>query len=161
MLVAKTLSASLVTEQKLTTQLPTLMPNLSVQVNGTTLNCAQVVAQTERHINAEEHILSLKSQLKEAEAAIGGLRDQENATLQVVKAAAAAAFGKSSQNYQALGFPSTRRTATVATKAEAVEKSHATRQARGTKGPRQKEAIHGTVPSTTPAPAPASPTVVK
>ena len=160
--MAKNLSVALANETKLTTQLPTLMPNLSVQVNGTTLDCAQVVAQTEAHINAEQHILSLVAQLKEARAAIGLLRDQENATLQVVKAAAAAAFGRSSQSYQALGFPSpqARRTVTVPTKAEALEKSHATREARGTKGPRQKASIHGTVTTTTPA-APATPATVK
>jgi hypothetical protein len=159
--MAKNLSAALALEQKLTTELPTLMPDLSVLVNGTPKTCAQVVAQTEQHVNAEEHLLGLKAQVKEAQAAIKSLRREEQATLLAVKAAAAVAFGNTSASYQTLGFPSPtlRRTTTTAVKAEAVEKSHATREARGTKGSRQKASIHGTVPATTGAPA--TPVVVK
>jgi hypothetical protein len=164
--LAKTLSAALAAEQKMASGLPTLMPDLSVFVGGTTMTCAQVVAQTEQHINAEEHILSLKAQLKEAQTNIKPVRVQQRATAKAVKAAAAVAFGDTSAKFQDLGFtPAKPRKTTVAAKAEGIEKSHATREARGTKGSRQKAAIHGTVAATS-APvassaAPATPATVK
>jgi hypothetical protein len=56
-------------------------------------------------------------------------------------------FGASSPVVEDFGMkPLTRRTPTVATKVEAVQKTLATRADRKTMGKRQKAAIHGTVP---------------
>ena len=51
--------------------------------------------------------------------------------------------------------PRKRTNPTPATKAAAALKAKATREARGTKGKKQKAAIHGVVPETTPEAAPA------
>ena len=155
---AKTLAALLVAEQKLVSELPALMPNLSVTVGGTTLTCAQVVARAENHITAEQQLLALKAQTKQAQASIKGVRAEMNATWLQVKSAAAAAFGSASPQFQLLGFtpPRTRKTTTAAENAVAVAKRLATRVLRGTRGARQKAAIHGTVPAT-----PATPTAEK
>jgi hypothetical protein len=152
------LGASLVAEQKLATELPTLLPNLTVLVDGVTMTGAAVVADVEQHIAAEQQILAVKEQLKELQSRIKPVRAKVRAEAQAVKTAATVAFGSDSQSYQKLGFtsPKLRKVASAATKAEGIVKGAATREARGTKGSRQKAAIHGTVPATTPtAPAPA------
>ena len=147
------LGASLVAEQKLATQLPTLLPNLTVLVDGVTMTGAEVVAEVEQHITAEQQILALKAQLRLLQTNVKPVRVKARAVVLSVKTAAVVAFGCASPSYENLGFTPAkqRKAATVAVKSEGIEKSHATRVARGTKGPRQKEAIHGTVPSTTPA----------
>ncbi|HZU95977.1 MAG TPA: hypothetical protein VFF73_04655 [Planctomycetota bacterium] len=60
--------------------------------------------------------------------------------------AAATAFGEDSNEYQTLGFKP-RKKATLTTEAQSlkVQRSLATRQARGTKGSRQKQSIRGVV----------------
>jgi len=132
------------------------------------MNSAQVVAQTEQHINAEEQILDLKAQLKKAQGAIKAVRTRQQAMRQVVKAAAVVAFGNDSPEYEKLGFtsPNQRKTTTTAEKAEAADKSLATREARGTKGARQKAVSTAPcpptpAPATAPAEKPATPPVVK
>jgi hypothetical protein len=162
---ARNLTTTLLAEQKLATELPGLMPNLTVHVGDTTMTCAQVVAQTDEHISAEQQLLSLKAQTKEAQANIKGIRTRMNATLLQVKSAATAAFGSASTQFQTLGFiaPKTRKITTVAEKAVAAAKNLATRALRGTKGARQKAGIHGAAPATTApvTPAAASPASVK
>jgi hypothetical protein len=161
--VLSTLGASLVSEQKLATGLPTLLPNLSIVVNGVTMTCTQVVSQADEHIAAEQHILSLKAQLRVAQANVKPMRVAMRATSLQVKAAAAVAFGNTSESYETLGFTPVkpRKVTTVAERAVGIEKSLATRELRGTKGSRQKAAIHGAVPtaSSAPTPAPATPPV--
>lgn len=64
-------------------------------------------------------------------------------------------YGASSQELLKFGFkPTTPRKPSAKTKAQAVDKSKATREARGTKGKRQKESIQGTVASTVPSASP-------
>jgi hypothetical protein len=158
--LAKNLNAVLVNEQKLATELPSVLPNQTYLVEGVTMTCTEVVAQLEQHLTAEQQLLSLKAQLKAAQLSIKGVRTKASATLKTVKATAGAVVGNTSQQYLQLGFPAAKsRKSTVSAKAVGIEKSHATREARGTKGPRQKASIHGTVPATTP-PA-ATPAVVK
>ncbi len=63
-------------------------------------------------------------------------------------------FGQKGAATADFGFAqATRRTPDAATKAAAVEKRAATRAARGTKGPRAKQAIKGQVPATPATPA--------
>jgi hypothetical protein len=163
--LAKNLNAALVDEQKLATQLPTVLPNQTYLVEGVTMTCAEVVAQVEQHIRAEQQLASLKAQLKEVQLTIKDVRSRTSTTLKVVKTTTGAALGTGSQKYQDLGFPAAKRrkTTTAAEKALAAERNVATREARGTKGSRQKAAIHGTVPApaAAPTPSPATPAVVK
>jgi len=91
----------------------------------------------------------LKAQQKKAQGAIKAVRTRQQAMRQVVKAAAVVAFGNDSPEYQKLGFtsPNQRKTTTTAEKAEAADKSLATREARGTKGARQKAVSTAPCPS--------------
>jgi hypothetical protein len=160
--LAKTLIAALAVERTVATELPTVLPNQTYVVDGVTMSCAEVVAQLEQHLTAEQQLLGLKTQLKAAQASIKGTRSKASATLKSVKTTAGGALGDTSQPYQQLGFPAAKsRKTTVAAKAFGIEKSHATREARGTKGPRQKASIHGTVAATTTTPTPATPATVK
>ncbi len=68
-----------------------------------------------------------------------------------------AVFGAKSTTLADFGLPRRSTARTLAAKQQAVAKSLATRDARHTMGPRQKAAIHGTVPT---APAPAAPAPV-
>jgi hypothetical protein len=164
---AKNLTATLLAEQKLVNELPTLMPNLRVQVGDTTLTCAQVVALGEQHISAEQQLASLKAQTRQAQANIKGLRTRMKAAGLQVKRAASAAFGNNSEEFQTLGFipPKARKTTTAAEKALGAARNLATRVLRGTRGARQKAAIHGTVPAPARAaalaPAPVTSAVAK
>jgi len=146
--LAKSLWAALAAEQKLVAQLPTLMPNLTVVIDGVPVTGAQVIAKVERHISAEEQILALKAQLRLLQANVKPVRVDVRKALLTVKAAAAVAFGDYSPSFENLGFetPKLRKAPAVVTKVEAIEKSYATRQARGTKGTRQNASIHAPAP---------------
>jgi hypothetical protein len=162
--LSKTLYAALVAEQALASELPTLMPNLSVIVEGTTMTGAQVVALATEHITAEHQLLALKSQMKELQSSVKGLRARMHAVGLVVKNAAAVAFGSNSQSYRALGFlsPKERKVPTGAERALAAARNLATRVLRGTKGSRQKAGIHGVVAAPAAVtPTPAAPTTAK
>jgi hypothetical protein len=158
---SKNLYAALVAEQALATELPVLMPNLTVLVDGTTMTSAEVSSLATQHISAEHQLLALKSQVKELQSSVLGLRARMRAAGQAVKLAAAAVFGNNSQNYRTLGFtsPKARKITTGAEKALAAARSLATRVLRGTKGARQKASIHGVVPAATtePVATPAAP----
>jgi hypothetical protein len=153
---AKNLTATLLSEQKLVTELPALMPDLKVVVDGAPLTCTQVVTETSQHLDQEEQLRSLKAQVKAAQAQIKPVRARMRAMGQQVKAAATAAFGSGSPQFQLLGFtpPKTRKTTTAAEKALGAARSLATRVLRGTRGSRQKAALHGVVPAPTPTEAP-------
>jgi hypothetical protein len=160
-----TINAGLEVEQRLAQELPSVMPNAAFVVGSATMTSAQVVTQVEQHIANERALIALRAQLAAAEANIKVERAAVKATVKAVKAGATAALGVTSAQFQALGFETPKpRKPSVKVKAEGVDKNLATRVARGTKGSRQKEAIHGTVPATPPlasAPTPATPAVVK
>jgi hypothetical protein len=166
--LGKSVSASLVVEQKLVTELPTVLPDQSYVVGAVTMTRAEVVAQLDQHLGAEQQLASLKAQLREALTNIKGMRAQANKTVQTIKVTSGAVLGTTNPQFETLGFtpPKLRKTTTAAEKALAAARNVATREARGTKGPRQKAAIHGTVPApvTSPVatiPSPATPAVVK
>ena len=142
----KGIEASFGAEQKLVAKLVALMPDASFSVNGQRLTSAQVVAEIQQHMRAERELFALVAQLVGARARIKRVRSRARAVRQAVKLGAAATFGNTSTDYQALGFESPKlRKTTIAVRAESVDKAQATRTARGTKGSRQKRAIRGTV----------------
>jgi glutamate 5-kinase len=161
--LAKTLVAALAVERTVAAELLTVLPNQTYLVDGVTMTGAEVVAQIDEHVTAEQQLLILRQQLVAAEAGIKGVRSKTSAALKTVKATAGVVLGNTSKPYLQLGFPAGKqRKTTIAAQAVGIEKSHATREARGTKGPRQKASIHGTVPAaTTTTPAPATPATVK
>jgi hypothetical protein len=156
-LLRSSLFASLALEQKLVTELPQVLPNQTFVVGAVTLTCPEAVAQVEQHLTAEAQLANLKSQLRAAQTNIKGIRAQTGLTLRSIKTTAAFVLGANNPQYETLGFlaPKLRKVATVAEKALTAARNLATRVARGTKGPRQKAKIHGTVP------APVTPTVAK
>jgi hypothetical protein len=143
--LAKSVRAALAAERKLVAQLPTLMPNLVVLVDGSPVTGAQVVAKVQRHITAEEQILDLKAQLRELQSRVKPVRVGTRKALLKVQTAAAVAFGDYSPSFASLGFETKqlRKIPAVVTKVEAIGKARETRVARGTKGTRQKASIHG------------------
>ena len=145
-------------EQKRAANLPTALPNAVFLVNGQSVTNAEMVASYEHHIASEAQLVALREQLRAAVVAIRVERQAMVANDAAVKLVAAATLGASSAAYASLDFAAPRRAKpSVATKAEAIAKGAATREARHTAGPRQKAKIHGTVPE--PAPA-QTPTVV-
>jgi hypothetical protein len=140
----KGITASLVAEQRLADKLTALLPNASFVVDGSQLTGEQVTGEIRGHISAEMQLAALLRQLTAARAAIKRVRARARTLRQVVKLVAAGTLGDSSKDYQALGFevPKRRRNS-VKAKLVAVVKAKATRTARGTKGSRQKQAIHG------------------
>lgn len=96
-------------------------------------------------------------------AAVKVDRDERAKTTKVVNAFrqfVLATFTESPDTLAAFGLKARKVTAPSAeTKAQAAAKRKATREARGTKGSRQKKAIHGTVtPATSGTPAPSAAT---
>ena len=133
-------------------QLPTLLPNATIMVNGTAMTTTEVVAQLRTYLTAAEQLQATRAQASSQASALKVSRRSVQTTVGAVKATAAGVLGTSSASYDALGFaPAVRQVPTAAVKAEAAEKSAATRAARGIKGKRQRAKIHAA-----PAPAPTS-----
>ena len=141
----KGILVSLQAEQKLVNLLVKLLPDAAFLVGGTRLTSAQAAAEVLQHITAENQVQSLAAQLREARTSVKRIRVRARAVRRVVQLVAALTLGDSSKDYQLLGFetPKQRKTSTAA-KAKGVVKWKATRVARGTKGTKQKKAIHGT-----------------
>jgi hypothetical protein len=132
---------------------PTALPNVTIIVNGVTMTMAEIVALLKACLAAMTSVDNLRDQLREGLVADQSLREQVVAMSQELYPYSGSVLGRSSKLFASLGFTSKKRAEPSAeTKAEAVEKLRATRAARGTKGKRQRAAIHGA-----PAPVPAAP----
>jgi hypothetical protein len=144
-----TLGKSLVVEQKVATELPTVLPDQHFVVGAVTLTCTEAVARIDTHLAAEAQLASLKAQIRAAQTNIKEVRLQAAATMKSIKATAGAVLGTANAPYATLGFtpPKQRKTTTAAERALAAARNIATRVLRGTRGPRQKAAIHGVVPA--------------
>jgi hypothetical protein len=141
-------------EDTLIDELPGLLSNVTFNIKGTKMTTAQVVAQLQAHQAAIATQAKAKAALHEATLAQQLLREAVQATAAAVAAYVVAVYGANSPYLATLGFaPAARQKPTLATRALAAEKSKATRQARGTKGKRQKASIHGTVSASGNAPA--------
>ena len=141
-------------ENTVITQLPVLLSNVTFNVNGVKFTTAQAVAKLQAHQAAIETQAQAKAALHAATVAQQALREEVQALVTAIVAFVVAGYGTNSPYLATLGFAKgSRQKPTSATAALAAEKSKATRQARGTKGKRQKASIHGTVPPTGNAPA--------
>ena len=134
--LSKSVSASLVVEQKLVAELPTVLPDQSYVLGAVTMTRTEVVAQLEQHLGAEQQLASLKAQLRAALANIKEIRVQAHKTVQTVKVTSSAVLGPTNPKYETLGFPppKLRKTTTAAEKALAAARNVATRDARAPRG---------------------------
>ena len=148
--------ASLVqAEQTFAEELPDVLGTLTVMVKGVEMNKDQIVALVNSHLASINALVKSKPQQHNLVLSQSGLREHVRAATQAVKALVEGKYGTTSSQLSSLGLADAPRKAPSSeTRALATEKSRATRQARGTKGKRQKASIHGTV-SAAPPVAPA------
>lgn len=146
-------------------------PTTAIKVGGTDVQPAAMQSQLQGDIDANDASTQAKANwivtvnaAKQADASIAPV-------LRTVRNRVFADFGDAPNAEAVLadfGYaPRKKGVKSVQTKAEAIAKSQATRTARGTKGPKAKAKIHGTVPvdgaaaepavSTTPAPVASNP----
>jgi hypothetical protein len=148
-------------EQTFIEELPAILGTATVMVDGVAMNKDQIIAVMTKHLSSISALTTQRQPIREMVATQSGLRDQVLAIAQAVKASVAGTYGPVSTQMTKLGLaPAPRNAPTAATVALAAEKRRATREERGTKGKRQKAAIHGTV-SAAPATPPAAPTADK
>jgi hypothetical protein len=129
----------------------------ALQANGKTLKPAALVAVYQSAIDTRTALVSQRAVFNQALAARDNAETTRVATDKDLKFWVINTFGENSQEAEEFGFlPPKVGEKTVATKAIAVEKTLATRKARGTMGKQQKKEIKGTIVA--PA-APADPAV--
>ena len=130
-------------------------------VNPITLGkTAYAPVDLEKLIQAQLDLMSATAKAKSAYEAAVALerqgRTKLSPVLRLLKNFVLSLVGDSQDSSNELGdfgfTPRKRRVLTVAEKSAAEAKSKATREARGTKGPRQKAEVKGTVPETKPEP---------
>jgi hypothetical protein len=130
----------------------------SLVLNNTTMTAEEVIAALNALPSAvaaaEEAVTVAKTQTATADATA----DTVSVLMTALHGAIFSRFGNANAAVEDFGMtPKKTRTRTVASKAEQVAKSLATRAERHTLGSRQKAAIHGTVPAAAPA-TPTTPT---
>ena len=125
-------------------QLPVVFVGTTIPINGVMTTVAQLLAllkATVAAIGAAEQTkaaahnaaVTAETQIAAARAVVSDVQDYARLVL-----------GPTSNQLALLGFsPPKKAVKTIAVKAEAIAKSQATRKARGTKGAKQKRAIHG------------------
>jgi hypothetical protein len=135
--------------------------NATLTFGSRTMAPADIVAVFQNRIRTGTAVVQAEAARA---AAVKADRDERALTTKVVNAFrrfVVATFTESPDTLAAFGLTAPKAgKKTVAVKAQAAAKSDATRKARGTKGSRQKKAIHGTVPPANSgmAPAPGTPT---
>ena len=138
--------------QGINTQLAGVDP---IDFDGATHTRAELLASIQAVLDAIAGVKATRTALSQAVAGQKAAIAQGRLLRAGMKRFLQAKFGPTSAKLQEFGFtPARTPKTTVKSKAEAKAKSAATRVARGTKGKKAKQAIHGTVPET-PAPAPA------
>ena len=86
----------------------------------------------------------LRRQTKTAEASERPVVAYADEVAAAVKLGIRSSYGPTSSEYTTMGFPPPKaRKTSVKTKAGAIDKNKATREARGTKGPKQRKADQG------------------
>ena len=126
----------------------------AMTVSGKQMKLADLTAIYQAAIDTRTALVPQRAAFEESLAARDSAEVLRRATDKALKAWVVNEFGANSQEAQEFGFlPTKIGEASAATKATAVEKSLATRVARGTKGKRQREKIKGTIV------APAAPAV--
>ena len=117
-----------------------------VAINGRKHAHAEVVAVYQRSVDARAKVASLRARLAEALDEVGEADAARMEADRALKAWVRGEFGVESTEANDFGFPVSKKAVlTVEQKALAVERGRATREARGTMGRREKEAIRGVV----------------
>jgi hypothetical protein len=128
-----------------------LLPDATFMSNGEPMTTAQMATQADTFVTATQATNSGRASLHELVVAEDDALATFQGSVRSFLNYIIAQYGEPSTMFGALGFTAKKAThKTAASKALAVEKSLATRAERHTLGKRQKESIHGTVP--TPAP---------
>jgi hypothetical protein len=129
----------------------------SIPLGGTTYTPASLTTFIQSRIDAANEVVTAKAAWQSAAKAYIALNAQANVVVHDLKQFVIGLFGADSSKLPDFGFtPRKKAVLTPDQKVEAAKKRAATRVARGTKGPKAKLAIHGTVTPTTPA-TPAAP----
>ncbi|HZU98052.1 MAG TPA: hypothetical protein VFF73_15215 [Planctomycetota bacterium] len=119
---------------------------LSVQNNTYTPATLSTLVNQENAIN--KTVRTLRLQLQQAVATRRGQKLADRKLVTAIRSAVIGLLGDDSSDLVKFGFkPRKPHTATVEEKALAVARGKETREARGTKGPRAKEAIQGDKPA--------------
>jgi hypothetical protein len=126
----------------------------AITVNGKSVKPADLIAVYQASIDTRAALVPLRAALNRGLDARDGAEVARQETDKGLRAWVVTQFGADSQEAEEFGFlPPKIGERSAETKAAAVEKSLATRAARGTRGKRQREKIKGTIV------APATPTV--
>lgn len=133
----------------------------SIPLGATTYTPTTLAAFIQSRIDAVNEVITAKAAWQNAAKAYKALDAQANVVVHDLKQYVIGAFGTASPKLADFGFtPRKKAVLTPEQKVTAAAKRAATRVARGTKGPKAKLAIHGTVTSTQPATPAASPNPV-
>jgi len=124
-------------------------PTGSLTVGNVVFTVAALVLLLQGQVDAMTAQMTQQKTADDALTALRELQTQNGPTIQALKDLLIAQFGSASQTLADFGLEPRKARApmTVAQKAAAAAKSEATRAARGTKGPKAKLAIKGTVPA--------------
>jgi hypothetical protein len=118
----------------------------AMTVSGNPMKLADLTAVYQASIDTRTTLIPQRAAYEKALADRDSAEVTRQATDKKLKAWVVNEFGADSQEAQEFGFlPTKIGEVSAATKATAVEKSLATRAARGTKGKRQREKIKGTI----------------
>ena len=118
----------------------------TILVGGKEFTRESLKAFIQKRIDAEEKVRTARAAWIAASAEYDAVHAEVSLVVADVKQTAMCAFGRNSPRLASFGFtPPRKPTMTEAQKQAAVQKRLATRAARGTKGPKAKLAIKGTV----------------
>jgi len=127
----------------------------SLPLAGTTYTMTALEQLIQSRIDAANAAVNARANWLHASATYKALNAQVTPVVRALRQYAINAFGQNSPTLADFGFTAPKKaTLTPDQKAAKALKAKATREARGTKGKKQKAAIKGTVPTTAPATAP-------
>ena len=119
--------------------------NATIPMNGSRLTPTEAIAIYQACLDQRATLSTLRAEAKAALGALAAADDKRLAFEQALKGWVVHQFGIGSKEAHDFGFPPPRPPArSVKSKATALERSEATRLARHTMGPRQKEGVKGT-----------------
>jgi hypothetical protein len=130
-------------------------PATLITIDGKSYKPDEVIAAYQGLLDAGSLVITKRGELKIAVADRNATAASVRAVDKGLKAWVASTLGSTSQAAHDFGFAPKVSTKSVETKMHAVEQLRATREARGTKGPKEKAKIKGVV-ATPEAPAPAA-----
>lgn len=156
--MAKSVTFHVQQRRRIADALPTVLPDAMFLIDNVRTTTAEVVADYRRYLAHEAAIVELQARIRIAVANLRVERKAIHANDLAVRAYAFAVVGEHSAAFASLGFaPHKIGKPSVATKAVAIAKGQATRDARHTLGPRRKAKIRGAVPpELSPSPTPPS-----